>query len=143
GVMRAREFLMKDSYSFHLTEQSLQEGYDAMHRAYTAILTRLGLKFRPVKAGTGAIGGSASEEFHVLADSGEGAIVFSDGDSYAANIELAAAVPPATPRGAPTAEMNEVPTPGAGTIEALTAFLKVGADRVAKTLLVDGTEGGV
>ena len=79
GVMRAREFLMKDAYSFHLSEQSLQEGYDAMHRAYTAIFTRLGLKFRSVKADTGAIGGSGSEEFQVLAESGEDAIVFSDG----------------------------------------------------------------
>jgi prolyl-tRNA synthetase len=143
GVMRAREFLMKDAYSFHLSEQSLQEGYDAMHRAYTAIFSRLGLKFRSVKADTGAIGGSGSEEFHVLADSGEDAIVFSDGDSYAANIELAAAVPPAAKRGAATAAKTEVATPDTGTIEALTAFLKVPADKVAKTLLVDGTDGGV
>jgi len=143
GVMRAREFLMKDSYSFHLTEQSLQEGYDAMHRAYTAIFTRLGLKFRSVKADTGAIGGSASEEFHVLAESGEDAIVFSDGDSYAANIELAVAMPPATARGPASAALTEVSTPDSGTIEALTAFLKTGADKVAKTLLVDGADGGV
>ncbi len=143
GVMRAREFLMKDAYSFHLTEQSLQEGYDAMHRAYTAIFTRLGLKFRSVKADTGAIGGSGSEEFHVLAESGEDAIVFSDGDSYAANIELASAVAPSTPRAASSASMAEVATPNAGTIEALTAFLKVDASKVAKTLLVEGADGGV
>jgi prolyl-tRNA synthetase len=143
GVMRAREFLMKDAYSFHLTEQSLQEGYDAMHRAYTAIFTRLGLKFRSVKADTGAIGGSGSEEFHVLAESGEDAIVFSDGDSYAANIELAAALPPAMKRTAPASAMAEVATPDAGTIEALTAFLKISSSKVAKTLLVDGTDGGV
>ncbi len=143
GVMRAREFLMKDAYSFHLSEQSLQEGYDAMHRAYTAIFTRLGLKFRSVKADTGAIGGSGSEEFHVLAESGEDAIVFSDGDNYAANIELATAVAPSTPRAAATAPMTEVATPNAGTIEALTAFLKVDASKVAKTLLVEGTDGGV
>ncbi len=143
GVMRAREFLMKDAYSFHPSEQSLQEGYDAMHRAYTAIFTRLGLKFRSVKADTGAIGGSGSEEFHVLAESGEDAIVFSDGDQYAANIELAATVPPSTPRAAATAAMTEVATPDAGTIEALTVFLKVDASKVAKTLLVEGTDGGV
>ncbi len=143
GVMRAREFLMKDAYSFHLSEQSLQEGYDAMHRAYTAIFTRLGLKFRSVKADTGAIGGSGSEEFHVLAESGEDAIVFSDGDNYAANIELATAVAPSTPRAAATAPMTEVATPNAGTIEALTAFLEVDASKVAKTLLVEGTDDGV
>ena len=91
GVMRAREFLMKDAYSFHIDQKSLQEGYDAMHQAYTAIFTRLGLKFRSVVADTGAIGGSGSEEFHVLADSGEDAIAFSDGDSYAANLEMAVA----------------------------------------------------
>src|SRR5829696_7170717 len=100
GVMRAREFLMKDAYSFHLDQQSLQAGYDAMHRAYTQIFTRLGLKFRSVVADTGAIGGSASEEFHVLAESGEDAIAFSDGDSYAANLEMAVALPPAAPRAA-------------------------------------------
>jgi prolyl-tRNA synthetase len=143
GVMRAREFLMKDAYSFHITQQSLQEGYDAMHRAYTAIFTRLGLRFRSVKADPGAIGGSGSEEFHVLADSGEDAIAFSDGDSYAANIELAVALPPAAPRGAANAALAEVQTPGAGTIEALTAFLKISPARVAKTLLVDGADGGV
>jgi prolyl-tRNA synthetase len=143
GVMRAREFLMKDAYSFHLNEGSLQEGYDAMHRAYTAIFTRLGLKFRSVKADTGAIGGSASEEFHVLAESGEDAIAFSDGDDYAANIEMAVALPPTATRPAAAAAMTEVSTPGAGTIEALTAFLKVPADRVAKTLLVEGSEGDV
>jgi prolyl-tRNA synthetase len=143
GVMRAREFLMKDAYSFHLTEKSLQEGYDAMHRAYTAIFTRLGLKFRSVKADTGAIGGSGSEEFHVLAESGEDAIAFSDGDAYAANIELAVALPPKEPRGAATATMSEVATPNTGTIEALTALLKIPASRVAKTLLVEGSDGGV
>jgi prolyl-tRNA synthetase len=143
GVMRAREFLMKDAYSFHVSEQSLQEGYDAMHRAYTAIFTRLGLRFRSVKADTGAIGGSASEEFHVLAESGEDAIAFSDGDSYAANIEMAEALPSPEPRGDAGAEMAEVATPDTGTIDALTAFLGVAASKVAKTLLVDGADGGV
>jgi prolyl-tRNA synthetase len=143
GVMRAREFLMKDAYSFHLSEASLQAGYDAMHRAYTAIFTRLGLKFRSVVADTGAIGGSASEEFHVLADSGEDAIAFSDGDSYAANLEMAVALPPAAPRPAASQPMTEVPTPGAKTIADVTAMLKVPAASLVKTLLVDGSEGGV
>ncbi len=143
GVMRAREFLMKDAYSFHLSEASLQAGYDAMHRAYTAIFTRLGLRFRSVVADTGAIGGSASEEFHVLADSGEDAIAFSDGDSYAANLEMAVALPPAAPRPAASQPMTEVPTPGAKTIADVTAMLKVPAASLVKTLLVDGSEGGV
>ena len=143
GVMRAREFLMKDAYSFHIDQASLQDGYDAMHRAYTAIFTRLGLKFRSVVADTGAIGGSASEEFHVLADSGEDAIAFSDGDSYAANLEMAVALPPAAPRGAADAALAEVATPGAKTIEEVTAMLKLPASRLVKTLLVDGAEGGV
>jgi prolyl-tRNA synthetase len=143
GVMRAREFLMKDSYSFHLDQASLQATYDAMHKAYTAIFTRLGLKFRSVVADPGAIGGSGSEEFHVLADSGEDAIAFSDGDRYAANLEMAAAVPPATPRAAPSMALAEVATPNARTIDEVTRQLKLPADRLVKTLLVDGSEGGV
>ncbi|MGA0001434.1 MAG: proline--tRNA ligase, partial [Steroidobacteraceae bacterium] len=91
GVMRAREFLMKDAYSFHLDQASLEDGYQAMYRAYTAIFSRMQLDFRAVLADTGAIGGSASQEFHVLADSGEDAIAFSDADDYAANLEMAAA----------------------------------------------------
>ena len=143
GVMRAREFLMKDAYSFDISAEAMQKTYEAMRRAYTAIFTRLQLRFRSVVADTGAIGGSASEEFHVLAESGEDAIAFSDGDSYAANLEMATALPPTSPRGPATADMTEVHTPGAGTIDALTAFLKLSADKVAKTLLVEGTDGGV
>jgi prolyl-tRNA synthetase len=143
GVMRAREFLMKDAYSFDATAEGMAKSYDAMHKAYTAIFTRLGLKFRSVVADTGAIGGSASEEFHVLAESGEDAIAFSSGDQYAANLEMAVAMPPSKPRAAATAAMTEVATPDTGTIEALTAFLKLSADKVAKTLLVDGDDGGV
>jgi prolyl-tRNA synthetase len=143
GVMRAREFLMKDAYSFDITPEAMAKSYDAMFKAYTAIFTRLGLKFRSVTADTGAIGGSKSEEFHVLADSGEDAIAFSDGDAYAANLELAVALPPATPRAAASAVMTEVHTPNAGTIDALTAFLKLTSDKVAKTLLVDGADGDV
>ena len=143
GVMRAREFLMKDAYSFDISAEGMQKSYDAMHAAYTAIFSRLGLKFRSVVADTGAIGGSKSEEFHVLADSGEDAIAFSDGDSYAANMEMAIALPPATPRGAATAAMTEVATPGAKTIDDVSKLLKLPAARLVKSLIVDGAEGGV
>ncbi len=98
GVMRAREFLMKDAYSFHVDEPSLAQGYRAMFDAYTRIFTRMGLKFRAVQADGGSIGGSVSQEFHVLADSGEDAVAFSDGDDYAANVETAASVAPRTAR---------------------------------------------
>ena len=113
GVMRAREFLMKDAYSFHLTQESLQATYDTMYGAYSRIFERLGLKFRPVQADTGSIGGNASHEFHVLADSGEDAIAFSDGSQYAANVELAEAVALIAERAAPTQAMREVDTPNA------------------------------
>ncbi|HYB64131.1 MAG TPA: proline--tRNA ligase [Steroidobacteraceae bacterium] len=143
GVMRAREFIMKDAYSFHLDEQSLREGYRAMYDAYTRIFTRTGLTFRAVRADSGAIGGDVSQEFHVLAASGEDAIVFSDGDDYAANLEAAAALPPAEPRPAPRQELRKVPTPGARTIEDLARFLKVDPARCVKTLIVEGTDGAV
>src|SRR5262245_28785254 len=143
GVMRAREFLMKDAYSFDISPEAMQKSYDAMHKAYTAIFTRLQLRFRSVVADTGAIGGSASEEFHVLADSGEDAIAFSDGDSYAANLEMAVALPPATRRAAPAATLTEVATPNAKTIEEVSKFLELPASRQVKTLVVDGAEGGV
>ncbi|MGI9246375.1 MAG: proline--tRNA ligase, partial [Steroidobacteraceae bacterium] len=141
GVMRAREFTMKDAYSFHLDEASLEEGYQAMHRAYTRIFERMQLKFRAVRADTGSIGGSASQEFHVLADSGEDAIAFSDADDYAANLEMAEALAPAGARPAAQAALQKVPTPDTKTIEALTRFLGVSADRCVKTLLVEGTDG--
>jgi len=143
GVMRAREFIMKDAYSFHLDEQSLREGYRAMYDAYTRIFTRTGLTFRAVRADSGAIGGDVSQEFHVLAASGEDAIVFSDGDDYAANLEAAAALPPAEPCPAPRQELRKVPTPGARTIEDLARFLKVDPARCVKTLIVEGTDGAV
>jgi len=141
GVMRAREFTMKDAYSFHLDDASLEEGYQAMYRAYTRIFERMQLKFRAVRADTGSIGGSASQEFHVLADSGEDAIAFSDCDDYAANLEMAEALAPAEPRGPATAAMQKVATPNVRTIEDLTRFLGVDADKCLKTLLVEGTEG--
>jgi prolyl-tRNA synthetase len=143
GVMRAREFIMKDAYSFHADDASLAEGYRKMYDAYTAIFTRLGLRFRAVHADSGAIGGSASQEFHVLADSGEDAIVFSDGDEYAANLELAAAAPPRGPRPAATAPMKEVATPGARTIADVAQLLSLPASRLLKTLVVEGADGGL
>jgi prolyl-tRNA synthetase len=136
GVMRAREFLMKDAYSFHLSQESLQQTYDAMYQAYCNIFTRLGLDFRPVLADTGAIGGSMSHEFHVLAASGEDAIVFSDGSDYAANIEKAEALPPQGARPAATQAKTEVATPDAKSIDEVSAFLKLDASAIAKTLLV-------
>jgi prolyl-tRNA synthetase len=143
GVMRAREFTMKDAYSFHLDETSLEQGYQAMFEAYSRIFSRMNLRFRAVRADTGSIGGNASQEFHVLADSGEDAIAWSDADDYAANIEMAEALAPAAPRGAATVAMREVSTPGVKTIAELTAFLKVDAAACLKTLLVEGTDGGV
>ena len=143
GVMRAREFIMKDAYSFHADEASLDEGYRLMYDAYTRIFTRLGLKFRAVLADPGAIGGTGSQEFHVLAASGEDAIAFSDGDDYAANIEKAEAVAPAGPRPTATEVMTQVPTPHVKTIAELAAMLKVPAAKCIKTLIVDGADGGL
>lgn len=138
GIMRAREFLMKDAYSFHLSAESLDETYQVMHRTYCAIFDRLGLEYRPVQADSGAIGGNASHEFHVLASSGEDAIVFSTDSEYAANIEKAEAVAPAGDRPAPTQTMTEVFTPGQRTIEAVSKFLNMPAHQSVKTLLVHG-----
>ena len=144
GVMRGREFVMKDAYSFHLDQTSLQEGYDLMRDAYVRMFTRMGLEFRPVKADTGSIGGTASEEFQVLADSGEDAIAVSDGpDHYAANLELAPALPPSGSRPAANASMQKVATPGQKAIEDVAAFLKVPTQRTLKLLMVEGSEGGV
>ena len=141
GVMRAREFLMKDAYSFHAGEDSLDATYRTMYEAYSRVFTRLGLKFRAVAADTGAIGGSGSHEFHVLADSGEDAIAFCPDSDYAANVEMAEALAPAAARPAPGASLDKVATPGQHTIEEVTAFLKVPADKVVKTLVVRGEEG--
>jgi len=141
GVMRAREFLMKDAYSFHLTDASLAETYAAMYQAYTRIFTRLGLTFRAVQADTGAIGGNASHEFQVLADSGEDAIIFSDGSEYAANIEKAEALAPTVARPAPAASLQRVDTPTQKTIDEVAGFLKVSPQQCVKTLLVRGRDG--
>ena len=143
GVMRAREFVMKDAYSFHADEASLAAGYRSMYDTYSAIFTRLQLRFRAVSADTGAIGGSASQEFHVLADSGEDAIVFSDAGDYAANLELAEAPAPRQPRPPASQELALVATPGARTIAALSAFLGVDATRTLKTLVVNAADGGL
>ncbi|MBU1191830.1 MAG: proline--tRNA ligase [Gammaproteobacteria bacterium] len=142
GVMRAREFLMKDAYSFHIDQASLSETYQVMFDTYSRIFTRLGLKFRPVNADTGSIGGAVSHEFHVLADSGEDAIAFSDAGDYAANVELAEAVAPAGTRPAPTQALTKVATPGMHSIDEVSAFLKIAPAQCAKTLLVQGAEEG-
>jgi prolyl-tRNA synthetase len=136
GVMRAREFIMKDAYSFHISAESLDQTYQLMHRTYCAIFDRLGLDYRPVQADSGAIGGSGSQEFHVLASSGEDAIVFSTDSDYAANIEKAEAVAPAGERPAPSQAMTEVATPGQRTIADITKFLKGDVTQTVKTLLV-------
>jgi prolyl-tRNA synthetase len=138
GVMRSREFIMKDAYSFHASQESLQQTYEIMHRTYCSIFTRIGLDYRPVLADTGSIGGAFSHEFHVLADSGEDDIVFSDGSDYAANIEKAEALPPAEPRPLPSQPMQEVATPGQHSIEEVSQFLKVAPSQVVKTLIVLG-----
>ena len=136
GVMRAREFIMKDAYSFHISAESLDQTYQLMHRTYCAIFDRLGLDYRPVQADSGTIGGSGSQEFHALASSGEDAIVFSSGSDYAANIEKAEAVAPAGERPAPSRAMTKVATPGQRTIADITKFLKEDATQTVKTLLV-------
>lgn len=141
GVMRSREFIMKDAYSFHLSKESLQETYDVMHQTYCNIFNRLGLDFRPVQADTGSIGGSASHEFQVLAASGEDDIVFSTESDYAANIELAEAVALGE-RTAATEELRIVDTPNAKTIAALVEQFNLPIEKTVKTLIVHGVEKG-
>lgn len=142
GLMRAREFLMKDAYSFHLDQASLQQTYDDMYAAYSRIFSRIGLDFRAVQADTGSIGGNASHEFHVLASSGEDAIAFSDSSDYAANVELAEAVAPQGDRPAASEAMASVDTPQKHTIEEVSEFLNKPASQCLKTLLVEGVEEG-
>ncbi|WP_024460493.1 proline--tRNA ligase [Marinimicrobium sp. LS-A18] len=138
GVMRAREFTMKDAYSFHLSQESLQETYEVMHRTYCAIFDRIGLAYRPVLADTGSIGGAFSHEFHVLADSGEDDIAFSNGSDYAANIEKAEALAPSDARPSASEAMTEVATADQHTIEQVAGFLKVAPAQTVKTLIVLG-----
>ncbi len=142
GLMRGREFIMKDAYSFHADQASLQETYDRMHQAYSNVFTRLGLDFRPVQADTGSIGGSYSHEFHVLADSGEDDVIFSDSSDYAANIEKAEAIPRETVRPAPTEELRLVDTPDAKTIAQLVENHGLAIEKTVKTLIVRGAEEG-
>jgi prolyl-tRNA synthetase len=142
GLMRGREFTMKDAYSFHSDQASLQETYDRMHQAYCNIFSRLGLNFRPVQADTGSIGGTGSHEFHVLAASGEDDIAFSDSSDYAANIEKAEAVPRETARAAASEALRLVDTPNAKTIDQLVEQFAVAITRTVKTLVVHGVEEG-
>ena len=143
GVMRAREFLMKDAYSFHLDDASLNETYHVMHDAYCRIFKRIGLEFRPVRADSGAIGGNLSHEFHVLAESGEDAIAFSSDSDYAANVELAEAVVTNVERPTPNETMTTVDTPGQHSIEEVSDFLNISAAQCLKTLLVKAENDGV
>ncbi|MFG0806179.1 proline--tRNA ligase [Pseudomonas fluvialis] len=142
GLMRGREFLMKDAYSFHLTQESLQETYDRMHQAYCNVFTRLGLNFRPVQADTGSIGGTGSHEFHVLAESGEDDIAFSDSSDYAANIEKAEAIPREQARAAASEALRLVDTPDAKTIDELVTQFGLAIDKTVKTLVVHAAEEG-
>ncbi|KTT53588.1 proline--tRNA ligase [Pseudomonas oryzihabitans] len=142
GLMRGREFVMKDAYSFHLNQASLQETYDAMYQAYCNVFSRLGLNFRPVQADNGSIGGSGSHEFHVLASSGEDDIAFSDSSDYAANIEKAEALPRETTRGAATEELRVVDTPETKTIADLVEKFGLAIEKTVKTLVVRGAEEG-
>ncbi|MCE5363160.1 proline--tRNA ligase [Pseudomonas anguilliseptica] len=142
GLMRGREFIMKDAYSFHVDQASLQETYDRMHQAYCNVFTRLGLNFRPVQADTGSIGGTGSHEFHVLADSGEDDIAFSDSSDYAANIEKAEAIPRESSRGAATESMRMIETPDTKTIDALVQGFGLPIEKTIKTLIVHGAKEG-
>ena len=143
GVMRAREFLMKDAYSFHVNQESLQQTYELMHATYSRIFERGGRDFRPVAADTGSIGGSGSHEFHVLADAGEDAIAFSTESDYAANVELAEALPDRQERPAPSKEMELVDTPDAKTIAELVEQFSLPVEQTVKTLVVEAAEGGL
>jgi len=142
GLMRGREFIMKDAYSFHADQASLQETYDRMHQAYCNVFSRLGLNFRPVQADTGSIGGTGSHEFHVLADSGEDDIAFSTVSDYAANIEKAEAIPREKERGAATEAMRLVDTPDTKTIDALVQGFGLAIEKTIKTLVVHAAEEG-
>jgi prolyl-tRNA synthetase len=141
GVMRSREFLMKDAYSFHVDKESLDATYQAMYECYCRIFARLGLKFRAVAADTGSIGGTGSHEFHVLAESGEDAIAYSSASDYAANVELAEALAPERARADPQQTLAKVHTPGVKTISDLCGFLKISPERTVKAIVVDGSQG--
>ncbi len=141
GVMRAREFTMKDAYSFHLDDTSLEATYERMYQAYSTIFSRIGVDYRAVEADNGSIGGNASHEFHVLADSGEDAIAFSDSSDYAANVELAQALDNTRPTEASGAALEEVATPEVRSIDEVSSFLQIPPNELLKTLLVHAEEG--
>ena len=141
GVMRSREFIMKDAYSFDIDKDGMRESYDRMHAAYSAIFERLGLKFRIVDADSGEIGGSRSQEFHVLADSGEDAIAYCDEDNYASNIETAATLPPDHEPQPPERELEKIATPGVKTIDDLCGLTGTQPEQTVKTLIVEGSDG--
>ncbi len=143
GIMRAREFIMKDAYSFHLDTASLDDTYQIMHQTYCRIFDRLGLDYRPVRADSGAIGGSLSHEFHVLAESGEDAIAFSDESDYAANTELAEALASDKPRPAASEEMSTVATPNQHSIEEVSQHLGLDPKKCLKTLIVNGEDNSL
>ena len=143
GVMRAREFLMKDAYSFHIDQPSLEQTYQVMYQTYARIFTRTGLEFRAVRADSGTIGGSVSQEFHVLADSGEDAIAFSSTGDFAGNVETIPAPAPSGPRPASMASLESIATPGQHSIEELCNFLNTTPERCIKTLVVHGRETAV
>ncbi len=144
GIMRSREFIMKDAYSFHETQDCLEQTYHDMYQAYSQIFNRMGLEFRAVDADTGSIGGNASHEFHVLAESGEDAIAYCETSDYAANVELAPLLPvDEKPLSAQAADMSEVSTPDAKTIEQVSASLNLTAAQCVKTLLVKAEDGGL
>jgi prolyl-tRNA synthetase len=140
GVMRAREFMMKDAYSFHSSFESLEKTYALMHQTYSTIFTRLGLKFRAVKADSGAIGGDGSQEFHVLADSGEDALAYCETSDYAANVELAEALPAISTRAAASEVMTDVETPKQTTCEAVAELLNISLERNVKALALVASE---
>ena len=140
GVMRGREFLMKDAYSFHMDHQSLEKTYQDMYDAYSRVFTRMGLEFRPVEADTGSIGGNHSHEFQALADAGEDIIAWSDGSMYAANIEMAEALAPSVARETPKEAYTKEPTPGCHTVDEAAAKLGLEAKQVLKSLVVRGEE---
>ncbi len=140
GVMRGREFLMKDAYSFHITHESLEKTYQDMYDAYTRVFTRMGLEFRPVEADTGSIGGNHSHEFQALAEAGEDTIAWSDGSSYAANIEMAEALAPTYDRAAPGEAYSEFATPGCHTVDEAAKALNMDSKNVLKSLIVHGNK---
>lgn len=138
GIMRGREFTMKDAYSFHTAQESLEDTYKDMFTAYCNIFDRMGLEYRPVIADSGSIGGAVSHEFHVLAESGEDAIAFSDSSDYAANVEMAEAIAPQISAAEATEEKSQIDTPDVSSIEDVTNFFQISADKVAKTIVVLG-----